>query len=556
MASMEYGLGPAPHTSATAPAHSLAPPPHRTREKEGELDCYTAHAQHLAETRSRSSDLIGQSVYTFYVDLNAENNSESAIVKHKILSVMASFDLREELKCPICWEIYIEPVSLKCGHNFCQDCIIRQLLTQKGSGCYSCPQCKEESEEWPTLHRNIALHNISEHFLSKPSMENRLCFVHNLDLKYYCAQDASCICDKCLEEEHRGHQVESLDEASEKKRVRLKSVHQNLKIEREEMENRVQSLQEHKRKVEGKAAEETDKVAALFRDLRRQLDDLEKKVLKEISINVERISVSVSNLIDQLVIKKGELSRKMRDIDRELSNMMDPLTALQQSGIGDLCDINQRDDEEPPNDGGDLDTTWVSHVIQTGASHITGIMICFHLQEPADISLDINTAHNDLHISDDMKTASYSPHQNRPKTPQRFKDYTQVLSSQSISSGRHYWEVDVGGSAYWSIGMCYPSIDRGGYQAQNECNNKSWCLRRSGDWYSVIRDSKWIELPASISSDRLRVYLDYESGQISFYEFCTPVRHIYTFTATFTEPLHAALRIWNGCVKIYRENRG
>lgn len=356
--------------------------------------------------------------------------------------------------------------------------------------------------------------------------------------------------------------MESLDEASEKKKVRLKNAHQNLMTDREEMENRIQSLQDHRRKVEEKAAGETEKVSTLFRDLRRQLEDLEKKVLKEISINAERVLVIVSDMIDQLMIKKGELARKMRDINQELCNMTDLVTVLQESNLGDLCDTNHGDNEdrgrqeELSNDGVDLDSTWISHVIHTGVSHLTELTVCFHLQEPADILLDVNTAHNDLHISDDMKTASYSPNQNRPKKPERFQDYTQVLSSQSFSSGRHYWEVNVGGSEYWSIGMCYPSIDRGGYQAQTECNNKSWCLRRSADWYSVIHNSKWIELPANISSDKLRIYLDYESGQISFYEFCNQIKHIYTFTATFTEPLNAALRVWNGCIKLSGGNRG
>ncbi|XP_018424420.1 PREDICTED: tripartite motif-containing protein 14-like [Nanorana parkeri] len=246
----------------------------------------------------------------------------------------------------------------------------------------------------------------------------------------------------------------------------------------------------------------------------------------------------------------------MRDIDRELSNIMDPLTVLQESGIGDLCDTNQRDDEDRGRqEVGDLDVAGISHTLHTGVSHITGVTVCFYVQEPADISLDINTAHNDLHISEDLKTASYLPHQNRPKTPERFQDYTQVLSSQSFSSGRHYWEVDVGGSEFWSIGMCYPSIDRGGYQSQIDCNEKAWCLRRNSDRYCVIHDSTRSRVPNNMSTDRVRIYLDYEAGQISFYALCEPIQHLHTFTATFTEPLGAALRIWNGCIKMSGRNR-
>ncbi|XP_073477607.1 E3 ubiquitin-protein ligase TRIM21-like isoform X2 [Aquarana catesbeiana] len=470
---------------------------------------------------------------------------------------MASSDLslREELKCPVCWGIYIDPVSLKCGHSFCQDCIIRQLITQKGSGCYSCPQCKEESQEWPTLHKNIALRNISEHFLSKPSLESQQCSVHKLDLKYYCVQDAACICEKCSEDEHQGHQMESLDEASKKKKEKLKYVHQKLMTEREDTENRAQSLQERRRKVDEKAAGEKERVTALFRDLRRQLDDLEKKVLSQITIEAEQLSVLVSNLIDQLVIKKGELSRKMCDIDRELCNITDLVTVLQESDTGDLCNIEDGDNEERGRqDASDLDVAGISHTLHTGVSHITGVTMCFYLQKPEDILLDVNTSHNDLHISDDMKAASYSPNQNRPKAPERFQEYTQVISSQSFSSGQHYWEVDVTGSEYWGIGMCYPSIDRVGYQSQIDCTEKAWCLRRIADRYFVIHDSTSSRVPDIISADRVRIYLDYEAGLVSFYALCDSIQHLHTFTATFTEPLLAALRIWNGCIKISERN--
>ncbi|CAI9542478.1 unnamed protein product [Staurois parvus] len=74
-----------------------------------------------------------------------------------------------------------------------------------------------------------------------------------------------------------------------------------------------------------------------------------------------------------------------------------------------------------------------------------------------------------------MKTASWSDiEQNRPETPERFQLWVQVLSSRSFSSGRHYWEVDVSEGEECRVGMCYPSIERGGEQSGIGCNNKSW----------------------------------------------------------------------------------
>ncbi|XP_073473665.1 E3 ubiquitin/ISG15 ligase TRIM25-like [Aquarana catesbeiana] len=578
---------------------------------------------------------------------------------------MASSHLKEDLECSICLNIYTNPVTLRCGHNFCRDCIGRVLDTQKRSGGYSCPECREKLKR-PRLKKNITLCKIlqtlqtkkgdqdktgvfctycidtpvpavisclmceaslcddhlrvhsksPEHVLCDPttSLENRKCSVHKKILEYYCNEDSTCICVSCrLDGEHRGHQVETLDEASEMKKKKLRNVLQKLMTEREETEKRVQSLQEHRRKVQGEADDETERVTALFRDLRRRLKGLEKRVLRKISGQAERVSLSLSGMIQQLEIKKEKLSRKMGDIE-ELCNMMDPLTVLQKSDTGALCDTEDGDDEDRErhdkllHDGGDLDVVGISHTLHTGLSDImSGVIVekCpgthvyphsttkgeGHINaQPSrrrpkpsptiqrshhqargpniggvqqtsgvtDLLLDEKTAGSSLHISDDRKSASWlSNRQNQPGTPERFS-CSQVMSSQSFSSGSHYWEVDVGGSLYWRVGMCYPSLDRRGGQSLIGYNKKSWGLGRGwGNQYSVIHDSNEVPLPGGVSSGRVRIDLDFEAGRISFYDLCDPIRHLHTFTTTFTEPLHAGVYVGGleGCIKICGGNQ-
>ncbi|XP_018423250.1 PREDICTED: E3 ubiquitin-protein ligase TRIM39-like [Nanorana parkeri] len=536
---------------------------------------------------------------------------------------MASGNLRAELECSVCLNTYTDPVTLRCGHNFCRDCIGRVLDTQEGSGGYSCPECREKFQERPAMQRNITLRNIVENFLSAQpdqgesgvlctqcihapvpavksclmceaslcdnhlkvhskspehvlcdlttSLENRKCSVHRELLKYYCTEDSACICVSCsLAGEHRGHKVETLDEASEKKKKKkkLRNVLQNLMTEREETERRVQSLEEHRRKVQGEAAGETERVTALLRDLRRRLEDLEKRVLSDISGQAERTSLYVTDMIRELEIKKDELSRKMRHIE-ELCNMTDPLTVLQESDTGDLCDTEDGDDGDRErhdkllHDGGDLDVAGISHTLHTGISDIMSgagghnIGAVQQTSGVTDILLDVSTAGNDLLISGDRKTASVSDKkQKHPETPERFQ-CPQVLSSRSFSSGRHYWEVDVGRSKSWRVGMCYPSIERRGGQSLIGDNKKSWGMGRrwGGDQYSVRHDRKEIRLPGNVSSNRVRIDLDYEAGRISFYDLCDPIRHLHTFTTTFTEPLHAGLCVADGCIKISGGNQ-
>ncbi|XP_073468091.1 E3 ubiquitin/ISG15 ligase TRIM25-like [Aquarana catesbeiana] len=589
---------------------------------------------------------------------------------------MASADLRKELECSVCLDIYTDPVTLKCGHNFCQDCIVCMLDTQERSGGFSCPECRERFRNRPALRRNTTLRNIVEKFLSAQpdqessgvfctycihtpvpamkscllceaslcddhlrvhskspehvlcdpttSLENRKCSIHKELLKYYCTEDFTCICVSCrLDGEHRGHQVETLDEASEMKKKKLRNVLQKLMTEKEEMEKRVQSLQEHRRKVQGKADDEAERVTVLFRDLRRCLDDLEKRVLREISRQAEQVSLSLSDMIQQLEIKEEELSRKMGDIE-ELCNMTDPLIFLQESDTGDLCDAEDGDDEDRErhdrllHDGGDLDVGGISHTLYTGLSDIiSGVNVekypgthvyphsttkgkghinadpsktCpqpsptiqpsrrppqpsptiqhSHRQTGGpnigaveqtlgvtDILLDVSTAGNHLRISDDRKSVSRISNHNLPETPERFQ-CPQVMSIQSFSSGRHYWEVDVGRSQIWRVGMCYPSIDRRGDQSSIGYNKKSWGFeRRKYNQYAVMHDSNQIRLPGDVSSDRVRIDLDYEAGRISFYDLCDPIQHLHTFTTTFTEPLHAVLRVGKGCIKLSGEDQ-
>ncbi|XP_077122666.1 E3 ubiquitin-protein ligase TRIM39-like [Ranitomeya variabilis] len=515
---------------------------------------------------------------------------------------MASADLRVELLCSICLSTFKDPVTLRCGHNFCRVCIGRVLHTQDRSGVYSCPDCRKRFRERPTLMRNINLHNVAERFLitqqeqeeitgicctycvdspvpavrsclrceaslcdkhlrvhskspehvlcdPSTSLEKTKCSVHKELLKYYCTRDAICICVSCsLAGEHRGHQVEMLDEASKKKKNKLRNVLQELITKREETEERVRSLEERWRKGQEKAAGEAERVTALCTDIRRRVDDLEKKVLSEISRQEKEESLSLSALIHQLEIKKDELSRKMRHIE-ELCNMTDPLTVLQEPDTGDLCDPEEEGGDEDtgghdkqPHDGDDLDVAVISHTLHTLCDVISGIRCGVYVVNPADILLDVTTAGNNLLISNDLKTATGTEEkQNRPETAERFRDYNQVMSRTGFTSGRHYWDVEGGRRGGWMVGMCYPSIVRMGWQSLIGENNKSWSLARYNNQYSALHDREEIRLPDEISSDRVRICLDYEAGQLSFYELCDPIRHLHTFTAAFSEPLHAAL---------------
>ncbi|KAG8431602.1 hypothetical protein GDO86_017990 [Hymenochirus boettgeri] len=395
-----------------------------------------------------------------------------------------------------------------------------------------------------------------EHVIIKPttSFYNRKCSDHKKILEFYCTEHCVCVCASCcLAGDHRGHKVELLGEASEKKKEKLRNVLDKLTSEREETEKRVQSLQENRREGQERAAGDTETVTALFRDIREQLEALEKRVLSEISRQEDEFSLTLTDLIQQLEIKNNELSRKIHHIE-ELCSMADPLTVLQdqEPDGAAICGAEGGDNEDRERDDmkvpGIRDVGLISETLLTGlAGIVTGVKGKIYGQGVTDMLLDINTAGNNVSISGDKRTVTFSQiNQRYPSTAVRFQ-FPQILSTRSFSTGQHYWDVEGSESGNWGMGVSYPSIERGGRQSLVGDNNKSWCLyRRYNNIYTVRHGSYDIKLPHVPSCNRIRTILDYEAGRLSFYELSDPIRPLHTFTATFTEPLHVTF--WIGQV--------
>ncbi|XP_004911544.2 E3 ubiquitin/ISG15 ligase TRIM25 [Xenopus tropicalis] len=579
---------------------------------------------------------------------------------------MAAADLRDEQSCSICLNIYTDPVMLPCGHNYCRGCIGGLLDTQEGSGGYSCPECRAEFQQRPALQRNRTLGNIAErflpaqseqqgapgiyctyciqspvaatksclhceaslcdnhvrvhsksaeHILCQPSdsLPNRKCSAHKRLLEYYCMEDNACICVSChIVGHHIGHKVALLSEASERKKGKLRNALERLILKRERAERDSQRLQERRREMEEKAANETERVTALFRGIREQLEALEERVLSEISRQRDSLLLCFSDLIQQLEMNKEELSREIHDTE-ELCNMADPLTVLQGAELdGDaFCDAWEAETEGRGSGGNkdptiwDLDEDLISEKLLTGLAGIVRSMkaairhtgqdtnpeaegaelsapvplppaesngpghLCdtpgslapqaesdpLYGLKATDMSIDINTMNNRLEFIDKgvhwcSKFADHFP------TCERFQDYPQALSIQSFSSGRHYWDVKwvkvvvTGSTGYCIIGVAYPSMQRYGQESYIGRNKKSVGLFLWDDRYSVIHDGQRKNLPYISTCNKIRVSLDYDGGRLSFYELSEPIRHLHTVTATFTEPLHAAFWVWKSSLTI------
>ncbi|XP_026373739.2 E3 ubiquitin-protein ligase TRIM68 isoform X3 [Ursus arctos] len=147
----------------------------------------------------------------------------------------------------------------------------------------------------------------------------------------------------------------------------------------------------------------------------------------------------------------------------------------------------------------------------------------------ADVRLDPDTAYSRLVVSEDRKCVRYGDtKQKLPDNPERFYRYNIVLGSQCISSGRHYWEVEVGDRSEWGLGVCKENVDRKEVVYLSP-HYGFWVIRlRKGNEYRAGTD-EYPLLSLPVPPRRVGVFLDYEAHDISFYNVTDNGSHIFTF---------------------------
>ncbi|MGH0129174.1 UNVERIFIED_CONTAM: hypothetical protein FKN15_037614 [Acipenser sinensis] len=155
-----------------------------------------------------------------------------------------------------------------------------------------------------------------------------------------------------------------------------------------------------------------------------------------------------------------------------------------------------------------------------------------------DVTLDPDTIHPKLILTEDGKQVRPGDkRQPLPDNPKRFDHYVYALGKEGFTSRRHYWEVKVGERISWRLGVTRESSQRKGYFSVNP-QQGFWTVLRDDErnLFSAVTDPL-TPLPKNLKPRKLGVYLDYEGGQLSFYNVETRSL-IFTFTDTFTEKLY------------------
>nr|XP_038043652.1 zinc finger protein RFP [Anas platyrhynchos] len=428
-----------------------------------------------------------------------------------------SESLQGEASCSICLGYFQEPVSIPCGHNFCRECITRCWEGLEAN--FSCPQCRQTASH-KSFRPSRELAKIAEIAQQLSLQAGRgaaghegWCQQHQEALKLFCKEDQQPICMVCdRSQAHRLHTVLPAEEAAQEYKEEIQARLELLKEEREKyLESRKsrarKNLHLEKTKNEGK------KIVCEFEQLHQFLKDQERLLLTQLA-DLDR---AITRVQEEAVVK---VSEEMAHLDTLIWEMEGKFQQPASKFLLDVrrllksCEVMKFNPpvEISPHLERRLEDFLQKNVLVRCTLRKCQDSLMFKLQEPTNVTLDPATAHPNLHLSEDRKQVrGQLVPQDLPDNPERFDFEPCVLGCQGFTSGRHFWEVEVGQGGVWAIGVARETAKRKGPMSLTP-KEGIWALEAYHSLTSPRANVRLNQLPRKI-----RVSLDYEGGRVAFF---------------------------------------
>ncbi|KAL9868911.1 E3 ubiquitin-protein ligase TRIM7-like [Geothlypis trichas] len=441
--------------------------------------------------------------------------------------------LLAEATCPLCLDVFEQPVLTACGHSFCGQCLAGVLGDPPRPA--ACPQCRAPLEPG-SLRPNRSLGSMAGLARSLEEVAARArCPQHGKALALFCEPCAALLCAPCRDgPEHRQHRVRPAEEAAQELRETLLRTLLSLTKQKKKLKHRVMQKSED---LLVTVISELQRVTESFDWLEQCLKEQKKTLLGQL----EEMFWEVINKSDEYTCRVSERQSLLDTAIAQIQEKQEQPAVEFLKDVGRIlssCEAAKAPIPEP--DFPELQKR-VQNLTEKSQQFVDMVdQFRENLRSEIDwdikeqVRLDPQTADPRLILSQDHKMVWLSTEeQNLPDTPKRFRWSCSVLGSQGFTSGKHYWEVEVREKGCWDVGVALESVPRKEpldlYRSE-----KVWALEVEwGGQYRTVCVTPEV-LPLRDKLQRIRVHLDYEAGRVTFYN-AENMMQILQLEATFTE---------------------
>ncbi|XP_037546952.1 E3 ubiquitin-protein ligase TRIM21-like isoform X2 [Nematolebias whitei] len=493
------------------------------------------------------------------------------------MSAGSNLRSEDQFLCSICLGLFTDPVSTPCGHNFCKICISKHW---DWTNSCQCPVCNKVLETRPLMEVNtfikemvaqfrheaqqktnssseqqaaepgevpcdvctgpilkalksclvclasycqthlephLTASRLKRHQLVDPveNLEDRMCLKHDKPLELFCKTDQTCVCSLCSVLDHKTHELVPLREEYEGKKAELRNTEAEVQQMIQKRQLKIQELRESMK---------TSKDAEDFiKHLEHEIFELMKR-----SSEVKQLSLSE----DHLHLLQSFRSLKAAPPTKNWTEVRVHPPSYEGTVVRAVAQLEQNLREKIKKKLSEAELKRVQ-------------------KSEVDLTLDPKTANSYLILSDDGKQVHCGDvKKNLPDNPERFSYAGCVLGTQSFSSGRFYFEVQVKEKTDWTLGVAREFINRK-RDVSLSPNDGLWTVwLRNRNEYKALADPS-VRLNLQPGPEKVGVFVDYEEGLVSFYDVDSAAL-IYSFTGCcFSQKLYP---FFNPCPNIGGKN--
>ncbi|XP_053270738.1 zinc finger protein RFP [Pleuronectes platessa] len=507
----------------------------------------------------------------------------------------------ERLLCSVCLDVFTDPVTILCGHNFCSTCI--NTYWDSGDTC-QCPMCNEKFSTRPELRVNTFISELADEFkklvpvkastpgpqlpvvdvlcdicseikekavkscltcltsfceshlephrrvarlkghtLLEPvkNLDDRMCKTHNKMTELYCLKEEAFICVLCLKADHKGHNAVPLEEQYEKVVATKDEAQANI---HKLIQTRIEKIAEVEKVLDvSQVDSEKEKQATVqvFTELIQSIQASQAEVVEAIQLRHSAIKQKGEEFLKELRREVTELKSRSSQLEH-LSQSEDHYHFLQS-----FQTLSKPPHKSCPDTDLGPDLSFQAtrgHLIRLKQrveeimEEIPEIRMKRMREHAVDLTLDPDTAFYSLVISEDGKQVTVEDNiekSNVTDNPKRFDTYCEVLAKEGFKTGKFYFEVQVKGKIEWIIGVARESV----YRKNNlkvSVEKGYWTFSLGEGKYKTSADSKPKILKEELQ--KLGVFVDYNKGEVSFYNADSKSRIGCITGGCFTEKLY------------------